>query len=296
VDRHRAAAAGHPASNESRGNILRMGRVCVRLLVGMIGALAVSPVWAQTDARGLEDVLKGTQFVLRSYSADKVANYRWVDGRLVDAPAEIHALGSFATSSVKLKGQKLSISGSRATLVRDATNNKLGVAGKSPMEIVIDLKGADAAVVLPQLRDLLFFPDVASAIAGLPPQLARAVPASVPRQVSADPCDCERFLRDGVWAEAPKRYPKWRQAVPTHVENPNYTDEARAAKVSGAVRLTVLVDAKGNANNLWLTVSQGYGLDEAAEAAVQKYRFNPASYDNQPVGVELSIDVNFQMF
>jgi protein TonB len=79
-------------------------------------------------------------------------------------------------------------------------------------------------------------------------------------------------------------------------ENPKYTDEAMAAKVIGAVRLMMLVDAKGKATDLWLTVSQGYGLDEAAEAAVKQYRFSPALYDNQPVGVELGIDVNFNIF
>jgi TonB family protein len=219
-----------------------------------------------------------------------------VDGKLVDAPASIHTLGVFVPGSVKLKGQKLSISGSRATLVRDTKNNKLGVAGKSAMEIEIDLNGADAAGVLPQLRDLLFFPDVASAIAGLPPQLTRSVPAPVPRQVSADPCNCERFLRDGEWVEVAAHDPKWKQAAVIHVENPSFTDEARTAKVAGIVRLMLLVDAKGNPTDLWRTVSQGYELDEAAEAAVQKYRFNPACYDNQPVGVELSIEVNFQTF
>jgi hypothetical protein len=28
---------------------------------------------------------------------------------------------------------------------------------------------------------------------------------------------------------------------------------------------------------------------------VQTYRFNPARYDNQPVAIELDVDVNFQI-
>jgi TonB family protein len=290
------AAVGLRGSDESRGTILRMGQACVRLLVGIVGVLVAWPACAQTDARGLEDVLKGTQLVLRSYSADKVANYNWVDGKLVDTPAEVHTLGIFIASNVKVKGQKLSISGSRAALVRDTKNNKLGLTRKSAMEIEIDLNGADTAGVLPQLRDLLFFPDVASAIAGVPPQLTRSVPASVSRQVSVDPCNCQQFLRDGEWVKIAEHDSKMRLPTLIYSENPKYTDEAMAAKVIGAVRLMMLVDAKGKATDLWLTVSQGYGLDEAAEAAVKQYRFSPALYDNQPVGVELGIDVNFNIF
>jgi TonB family protein len=265
-----------------------MSSICVRLLVGMVGVLTALPSVAQTDVRGLEDVLKGKQLILRSYSADKVAHYGWVDGKLVDAPASVHTLGVLVPSSVKDKGGRLLISGSRATLVRDTKGNKLGLAGKSEMEIEIDLNGAEAASVLPQLRDLLFFPDTASAIAALPPQLARSMPASVPRQVSVDPCNCTRFLRDGEWVEVPAHDPKLKQPSLIHQEQPRY--DASSAGGGGSVSLMYLVNDRGEPTELWLTVSHGNGMDEAVEEAVKKYRFNPAQYDNQPVGVELGIE------
>jgi TonB family protein len=164
------------------------------------------------------------------------------------------------------------------------------------MDIAVDLKGADPARVLPQLSDVLFFRDSASAIAALPPQLARAVPASVPRHVSVDPCHCQQVLRDGEWVKVPEHDSKMRQPTVTYMEQPKYTSDASEPKVNGPVRLMLLVDAKGKPTDLWLTVPQGDGLDEAAEAAVRKYRFNPARYDNQPVGVELGIDINFNIF
>jgi protein TonB len=38
------------------------------------------------------------------------------------------------------------------------------------------------------------------------------------------------------------------------------------------------------------------GLDEKAVEAVRQYKFKPATKDGKPVKVELSIDVNFQIF
>jgi TonB family protein len=273
-----------------------MSSIRVRLLVGTVGFLTAVSSVAQTDVRGLEDALKGKQLVLRSYSADKVVHYAWVDGGLVNAPPRVHTLGVFVPGGVKEKGQKLVISGSRATLIRDAKSSKLGLAGRSAMEIEIDLNGADTANVLPQLHDALFFPDVAQAIAGLPERLARVTPATVPLQVSVDPCHCQQVLRDGEWVKVPEHDSKFKWPTLMHKEDPNYSDEAKDAKVNGEVRFMMLVDAKGLPTDLWLMVSQGYGLDEAAAVAVQKYRFNPARYDNQPVGVELGIEVNFQTF
>jgi TonB family protein len=277
-----------------RATLLRMSSICIRLSIGTVWILTALPALAQTDARGLEDALKGKQLVLRSYSADKIAHYDWADGKLVDAPASVHTLGVFDATSAKLKGQKLSISGSRATLIRDAKTNKLGLASKSQVEIEINLNGADAASVLPQLRTLLFFPDLAQAIAGLPERVAKFVPASVPRDVSPDPCHCQQLLRDGEWVKVPLSDSKLSPPTLIHAEDPNYTSDAMGAKV-GPVRVRMLIDTEGNPTDLWLTVSQGYGLDESVEAAVQKYRFNPARYDNKPEAVELEIEVNYQI-
>ena len=273
---------------------MRMNSIWIRMLVGTIGVLTALPLVAQTDTRGLEDALNGKQLVLRNYSAEKIAKYEWVDGKLADAPANVHTLGIFVPSSVKIKVQELSISGTRATVIRDAKTNKLGLAGKSHAEIEIDLNGADGARVFPQLRSLLFFPDLAQAIAGLPERLARFTPAFVPNHVSVDPCHCEQFFRDGEWVEVPEHDSRLIPPILIHAEDPKFTSDARGVKV-GAVRVTMLIDSKGNPTDIWLVVSQGYGLDESVEAAVQTYRFNPARYDNQPVAIELDVDVNFQI-
>ena len=40
----------------------------------------------------------------------------------------------------------------------------------------------------------------------------------------------------------------------------------------------------------------GMGLDEKAVAAVQQYRFKPATQNGKPVAVYLNVEVNFQIF
>jgi TonB family protein len=38
------------------------------------------------------------------------------------------------------------------------------------------------------------------------------------------------------------------------------------------------------------------GLDEKALEAVKQWRFEPAKKDNQPVAVQLSVEVNFHLY
>lgn len=52
--------------------------------------------------------------------------------------------------------------------------------------------------------------------------------------------------------------------------NPSYSDQARSAKVSGIVVLHLIVTAEGQASNIQVKRSLGYGLDEQAIETVGK--------------------------
>jgi TonB family protein len=77
--------------------------------------------------------------------------------------------------------------------------------------------------------------------------------------------------------------------------DPEYSEEARAAKLSGTVRLSVVVDKEGVARNIRVVNSLGSGLDEKAIEAVSQWRFRPGQKDGQPVNVRATIEVNFQL-
>ena len=58
--------------------------------------------------------------------------------------------------------------------------------------------------------------------------------------------------------------------------DPQYTDEAREAKLQGKVTLQVLVGADGRASQIRIVQGIGLGLDERAERAIRGWKFVPA--------------------
>ena len=78
--------------------------------------------------------------------------------------------------------------------------------------------------------------------------------------------------------------------------DPEYSEQARKAKVSGTVLVKLIVDEHGIPANVRVVRGLGYGMDEKAVAAVSAYRFRPALKDGWPVKVEMNVQVNFQIF
>jgi TonB family protein len=76
---------------------------------------------------------------------------------------------------------------------------------------------------------------------------------------------------------------------------PEYSEEARAAKYQGTVLLYVEVVPDGTAQNIVVRRSLGLGLDEKAIEAVRRWKFRPGTKDGQPVTVQATIEVNFRL-
>jgi len=77
--------------------------------------------------------------------------------------------------------------------------------------------------------------------------------------------------------------------------DPEYSEEARKAKYSGTVLLSVIVDAEGHARDIHVVKSLGMGLDEKAIEAVQKWKFRPGMKGGVAVNVRAQIEVNFRL-
>jgi TonB family protein len=86
-------------------------------------------------------------------------------------------------------------------------------------------------------------------------------------------------------------------SAPTLVykEEPDYTEEARAAKLQGTVVLYVEIDPTGKAINIRMLRGLGLGLDEKAVEGVKKWKFKPGEKDGTPVTVAVTIEVNFRL-
>ena len=79
--------------------------------------------------------------------------------------------------------------------------------------------------------------------------------------------------------------------------DPQYTDEAREAKLQGKVTLQVLVGADGRAAQIRIVQGIGLGLDERAAQAIRGWKFVPAQdADRRAVPAWVTFEAIFRLF
>lgn len=83
---------------------------------------------------------------------------------------------------------------------------------------------------------------------------------------------------------------------PIDTPDPEYTEEARRAKIQGTCILGLIVDAEGHPRDIRVVRGLGYGLDAKALETVKQWRFQPAKKDGQPVNVQVSVEVGFRLY
>jgi protein TonB len=95
------------------------------------------------------------------------------------------------------------------------------------------------------------------------------------------------FYLPGVGVSAPRAI---------YSPEPDYSDEARAAKYQGMVTLALVVRPDGRPASLRVVRSLGMGLDEKALEAVRVWRFEPGRKDGRPVPVQIEVEVDFRLY
>jgi TonB family protein len=76
---------------------------------------------------------------------------------------------------------------------------------------------------------------------------------------------------------------------------PQYTPEAREAKIEGTTVLTLVINENGLADNLQVQRSLDPGLDQKAIEAVQQWRFEPGRLEDKAVAVMATIEINWRL-
>ena len=75
---------------------------------------------------------------------------------------------------------------------------------------------------------------------------------------------------------------------------PEYTAEARLAKLEGSVLLSLVVGADGQPRDIQVARPLGLGLDESAVENVRAWQFKPGTEDGTPVHVQVNEEVFFR--
>ena len=90
-------------------------------------------------------------------------------------------------------------------------------------------------------------------------------------------------------AEGPIKPPK-----PKHQEAPVYPPQEKADKIQGAVKLTAVINKKGEVEKVEVEETSGnQNLDQAAIEAVKKWTFHPATRNRKPIAVTYSLTLRF---
>jgi TonB family protein len=76
---------------------------------------------------------------------------------------------------------------------------------------------------------------------------------------------------------------------------PEYSEEARKAKLQGPITLSLVVGTDGRVSVVQVLRSLGMGLDEQAIGAVMQWRYKPGTKDGKPVRVTAQVTVNFSL-
>jgi TonB family protein len=82
---------------------------------------------------------------------------------------------------------------------------------------------------------------------------------------------------------------------PVSRTNPAYPEKARQKRKQGTVTLGLTVAKDGSATGIHVVNSVDKDIDQAAIDAVSQWKFEPGTYQGNPVDVELTVEVNFRL-
>lgn len=83
--------------------------------------------------------------------------------------------------------------------------------------------------------------------------------------------------------------------VRIHDPRPQYTHEAKKARIQGIVIVQATIDKEGIVTDTRILKGLPMGLNEMAESAVRQWKFRPATLKGEPVAVYYNLTINFSL-
>jgi TonB family protein len=78
-----------------------------------------------------------------------------------------------------------------------------------------------------------------------------------------------------------------------HAPHPAYTEEAKQAGLQGMVLVSLVVNPRGNVQDVHVVQSIGRAVDDEAVAAAKQWKFRPALYNDLPIAVNAYAALEF---
>lgn len=101
------------------------------------------------------------------------------------------------------------------------------------------------------------------------------------------------LLAAGLHAEKPAPQTKPPRIIKK--VDPQYTEEARRARVQGSVMLKAELDENSRLIGIHVLRGLGYGLDEKAIDCARQWQFEPAMRDGAPIRTRVQLEINFRL-
>jgi TonB family protein len=128
-----------------------------------------------------------------------------------------------------------------------------------------------------------------------PPRTARSRTVASPDPTPATPLyDADSGEACGTTNERP--VPGITMPKPIYAPEPQYTEAARKAKVSGTVYLVIDVGSDGLVKHVCLVRSFRRDVDEQAIKTVRTWKFAPARKDGVAIPYSTTVDVSFNLY
>ena len=209
------------------------------------------------------------------------------NGQPLAAPGTVpFTLAAIIISKIRLRGNHLYIQGKRVGIIfnLDGSITRVALSAKDNVQIEIDAPpDGDFSAAL----DAVFTGEIGRIPAAsegpwkgyalIHWSFASSVPTGNPAQPD------------------PERDESVQPPRALKTSDPQFSAAARALKHGGNVQIIATVGVDGLPSHIEIFRPAGLGLDEQAVAAVETYRFSPATRNGVPVSVQVHIGVNFQV-
>jgi len=206
------------------------------------------------------------------------------DGKLLTATdAGMFTLdGHIHVESVNVRGDRIEIAGRRSFL---SYNSKSGKLEEYPTRESFRLEFSRKAGFLPETGiDTVLLP-LEEFVKTLPPYWHRLVSGAPILETITDPDTGQVVPRA---SEAQNLMP-----ISTRRLTPGYPEDLNEYAIAGSVVLRVIIDEKGRTKVVDIVTPMGFGLDQAAINAVNRWEYAPAKRDGNPVKVYVRVQFNF---